>query len=504
MKRSDKDLDLYPDPRIRLDKLWMAIALAVAVSFPAAGLALPAECEVGMRTSADEGPGWWRVECLYSTEDQFLQVMHNNGVLSGDRRSHALDLYLPEFSQEDLAEAPVVFYLHGGGLVSGDKRNGTPTWIAQGLAKQGFVVVSANYTLRATCRSDGSRCSNPNNQLGCLPCSKIDAVPECVDGDSFEGETQVMRDVAQAFAWSYRQLWSAGYGDPTRVSMMGHSAGAYLVMLLLAERDWLLTALEEPTGRVTDYVAGAVAISMTPNLNLVDSEGVLPHRNYNNVDLSAPFYDLQDLILHLVDLGGHDPARGAYGWQWASPHWHFLRQQAAGPVDLPATVLVAGGGNCNPLFECTINGVEDFPDPPAMRESLRHYATDLAAAGVPATFIQPVITGQMQVLGQWRRCWAHVSHGVTAALLTDPPHHITKFRASQAYAQQVSGICNLLAVNGRTATHETYRKTVLDFLQSASTVSPLSFIPWAAAWPGEVAVPGGTHPFTRESIPSVP
>lgn len=466
--------------------------------------ALPSTCECAARDPAkDEGPGWWRVECVYSHDDAYLHAMHNAGQLEGTERSHALDIYLPDLPAAELAGAPVVFYLHGGGLVTGDKRNGAPSDIARGLARQGFVVVSANYTLRALCYDNGSLCSQDlSHQLGCLPCSPIDAVSE-VD-DSFVGETQVMRDVAEAFAWSYRELWSAGYGDPSRATLMGHSAGAYLAMLLAAERGWLLAALGDPGGRVSDYVAGVVALSMTPNLNLVASSGELPLRNYNDPHLSKPFYDLQDLLPSLIDLSGYDPSRAAYGWQWASPHWHLLQQRAAGTVDSPPMLLASGEGQCNPLFECTINGQEDFPDPPAMRESLAAYTLELQAAGVPASYVQPVITGQIQVFGQWKRCWAHVSHGVTAALLADPPSHITKFRASQVYAQQTSGLCNLMAAQGRTAVSETFRQTVFSFLGAVSTAHPPARVTWAAAQPGESPVPGGTHPFSLVSVPDPP
>ncbi|WP_239617140.1 alpha/beta hydrolase fold domain-containing protein [Cohnella mopanensis] len=57
----------------------------------------------------------------------------------------AFDLYEPE--GDDHPQRPVVVFLHGGGYSAGDKRDGAE--IANEWASRGFVVLSANYRLRA-------------------------------------------------------------------------------------------------------------------------------------------------------------------------------------------------------------------------------------------------------------------------------------------------------------------------------------------------------------------
>ena len=119
---------------------------------------------------------------------------------------HALqryDVYMPESA----AQAPLVVFLHGGGWVLGDKRNPSvwkdkaAHWNARGI---GFVSV--------------------NTRL----------LPEA-------DPLQQAADLARAISHVQRNAtrWD---GDPSRIALMGHSAGAHLVALLGADqglaRQW--------------------------------------------------------------------------------------------------------------------------------------------------------------------------------------------------------------------------------------------------------------------------
>src|SRR3954465_9241975 len=97
-----------------------------------------------------------------------------------------LDVYAPA----DAKNFPVVFWIHGGGWQTGDKSDVKlkPQWFMD----KGFVFVSINYRLL------------PDVDMGTLH-----------------------RDVAKAFRWVEDHVAEYG-GDPKRVLVGGHSAGAQL------------------------------------------------------------------------------------------------------------------------------------------------------------------------------------------------------------------------------------------------------------------------------------
>jgi len=132
----------------------------------------------------------------------------------GPAPEQRIDVYLPPAPRD----APVLLMVHGGGWARGDKRS--PGVVENKVAHwlpRGWIVVSAN------------------NRL--LP----DAAP-----------LDQARDIAAATA-KVQQLAPAWGGDPSRVVLMGHSAGAHLVALLGADPSLLATAGARP-------VRGVVAL----------------------------------------------------------------------------------------------------------------------------------------------------------------------------------------------------------------------------------------------------
>jgi acetyl esterase/lipase len=110
-----------------------------------------------------------------------------------------LDIYAPPAAKN----LPVVFWIHGGGWQTGDK-----TSVQQKPAvflERGFVFVSTNYRLL------------PHVDMG-----------------------TIIRDVAKSLRWVHANIGTHG-GDPQRVFVMGHSAGAQLAALLCTD-DRLLQA----------------------------------------------------------------------------------------------------------------------------------------------------------------------------------------------------------------------------------------------------------------------
>src|SRR6476660_4647165 len=108
-----------------------------------------------------------------------------------------LDIYSPPGAKN----LPVVFWIHGGGWQQGDKKD--VQLKPQVLTDKGFVFVSTNYRLL------------PAVDMGTL-----------------------IRDVAKAVRWVHDHIAEYG-GDPKRLLIMGHSAGAQLAALICTDDRYL-------------------------------------------------------------------------------------------------------------------------------------------------------------------------------------------------------------------------------------------------------------------------
>jgi arylformamidase len=108
-----------------------------------------------------------------------------------------LDVYSPHNAKN----LPVVFWIHGGGWQTGDK---TSVQVKpQFFVDKGFVFVSTNYRL--------------------LP--SVDMAT-------------IVRDIAKSIRWVHEHIAEYG-GDPTRLFIMGHSAGAQLAALICIDDRYL-------------------------------------------------------------------------------------------------------------------------------------------------------------------------------------------------------------------------------------------------------------------------
>lgn len=119
-------------------------------------------------------------------------------VESGHER-HKLDIYTPAQASEK--PLPVMFWIHGGGWQVGDKSDvGLKPKV---LTERGLVFVSTNYRL--------------------LPDVEMDVL---------------IRDVAKSLGWVHRNIAKYG-GDPARIIVGGHSAGAQLAALICTDDRYL-------------------------------------------------------------------------------------------------------------------------------------------------------------------------------------------------------------------------------------------------------------------------
>jgi acetyl esterase/lipase len=108
-----------------------------------------------------------------------------------------LDVYFPSGAKN----LPVVFWIHGGGWQTGDKKDVQIK--PKVFTEKGFIFVSTNYRL--------------------LPAVDMGTI---------------IRDVAKALRWTHEHVAEFG-GDPKRIFVMGHSAGAQLAALICIDDRYL-------------------------------------------------------------------------------------------------------------------------------------------------------------------------------------------------------------------------------------------------------------------------
>lgn len=108
-----------------------------------------------------------------------------------------LDIYSPK----EAKNLPVVFWIHGGGWQAGDKSSIQEK--PKAFVERGFVFVSTNYRL--------------------LPHVEMQTI---------------FRDVAKSLGWVHKNIAKYG-GDPNRIFVMGHSAGAQLAAILCVDERYL-------------------------------------------------------------------------------------------------------------------------------------------------------------------------------------------------------------------------------------------------------------------------
>ncbi len=142
-----------------------------------------------------------------------------DGIAYGEGERRRLDLFVPNPIAErgEGAHAPVVVFFYGGSWQRGQRTN--YGFVGEALASRGFVVAVADYRV----------------------------YPDV----TFPG---FVEDAASAVAWMRRNARRYG-GDPSRLVVAGHSAGAHIAMLVALDRDYLAAA------GAPDAIAAAVGLS---------------------------------------------------------------------------------------------------------------------------------------------------------------------------------------------------------------------------------------------------
>ncbi|WP_075257716.1 alpha/beta hydrolase [Herbaspirillum camelliae] len=126
-----------------------------------------------------------------------------------DNARQQLDVYRPADTASTPPQGrPVVVFFYGGSWNQGSRKD--YAFVGEALASRGVIAVLPDYRL----------------------------YPEVSYPD-------FLQDSAQAVAWTLRSLQALG-GDPQRVFVMGHSAGAYNAAMMALDARWLDAAGATP------------------------------------------------------------------------------------------------------------------------------------------------------------------------------------------------------------------------------------------------------------------
>jgi acetyl esterase/lipase len=146
----------------------------------------------------------------------FGAYRRRSDIAYGPGRRHRLDLYVPQRGSS--VPMPLFVFWHGGRWSSGDKSE--YRFVGAALAQLGYLTAIPNYRLYPEVRMAG-----------------------------------FMQDAARAAAWAAEHAAELG-GDPERLYLMGHSAGAHIAALLALDGRYFASLL-----RPAPRVAGVVGLS---------------------------------------------------------------------------------------------------------------------------------------------------------------------------------------------------------------------------------------------------
>lgn len=167
-----------------------------------------------------------------------------------------VDIYYPK----NVKGFATVVWFHGGGLSGGSKE------LPEGLKDKGFCVVSVNYRLTPKVKAQ-----------------------KCIE------------DAAAAVAWTFNHIATYG-GDNSLIFVSGHSAGAYLSLMVGLDKKWL-----KADGIEANSIAGLIPLSaQTITHFAIRNERGIPETQ-PIVDEFAPLYHVRaDAPPLLLITGGRE------------------------------------------------------------------------------------------------------------------------------------------------------------------------------------------------------
>ena len=165
----------------------------------------------------------------------------------GPEERHRMDIYRPT---RKVTGAPALLFFYGGGFITGHRRE--YRFVGQALASQGIIVGVADY--------------------GLFPAHRF---PEFVE------------DGARAAVF-FRHALPKYSGDPNRLFVAGHSAGAYIAVMLASDARYL-----RDVGADQSILAGAIGIAGPYDF--------LPITNATRIEIFGGMDRVETQPIHFID-----------------------------------------------------------------------------------------------------------------------------------------------------------------------------------------------------------
>jgi len=153
----------------------------------------------------------------------------------GPLERQSLDVYAPSGARD----APVIVFWYGGAWVKGSKED--YRFVGAALANAGYVTVLADYRL--------------------YPATKF---------------PQFLQDAALAVKWAGDHAHEYG-GDPGRLFLAGHSAGAHMAAMLAVQSRWLEEVGTDP-GAICGLIGLSGPYALEPNTDELNAIFAAPWR----------------------------------------------------------------------------------------------------------------------------------------------------------------------------------------------------------------------------------
>ena len=169
-------------------------------------------------------------------------------------------------------QAPVQLFIHGGYWRSGSKDD--YSFLASVLAPAGATTVIMGYDL----------------------CPSVTV-------------TDIVQQTRAAIAWTYRHIAKYG-GDPAKIYLCGHSAGAHLAAMAVAH-DWERDGLPKHIIRGAVLISGVYDLEPVLHIGVKDEVRLDPETARKN---SPTLYPPMSIAPLFIAVGGDEPA----GWRQMS------------------------------------------------------------------------------------------------------------------------------------------------------------------------------------------
>ena len=241
-------------------------------------------------------------------------VLYREGkdLTSGMHQRCRLDFYFPANKKN----FPTVVWFHGGGLNSGERA------IPMALRSRGIAVAAVNYRLSPEAKSPA-----------------------------------FIEDAAAAVAWTFKNIAHYG-GAPEKVFVSGHSAGAYLALMVGLDGRWL-----SPYGINPNRIAGLAPLSpqVITHFTIRDERGIAEKTPV--VDDLAPLFHVRGDAPPMLLVTG-DRERELMGrYEENAYFWRMLKLAGAKDLTFHELQGFSHGGMAEPAMPLLLKFVESHEKP---------------------------------------------------------------------------------------------------------------------------------------------